>query len=327
MSGKVLFAQDMDDAGKKLLKENGFEIVMAPKEDPEVMKELIADCVAVFSKTFFLTEDILKAGKQLKVVAKHGVGIDNVVDLDTATRLGLYVVNAPLSNSSSVAEHTVCGMLAYAEKVVQMHHAAQIADFEQQNCGGMYEIGGKTLGLIGLGNIGRRVAKMAGLGFDMKILGYDPFVKKETLPDYIQLTDDMDEVFRQADFVSLHLGATKDTIGMVNKSKFALMKPTAVFLNLARGALVVEEDLVEALKSHQIYGAVLDVFAQEPVTADNPLLHLDNVLLSPHSAALTNEALVRMSHDGAQGIVEIMSGKKPTWCVNYDAVNQKKDGV
>lgn len=324
MSGKVLFAQDMDDAGKKLLAENGFEIVMAPKEDPEVMKKLIVDCDAVFSKTFFLTEDILKAGKQLKVVAKHGVGIDNVVDLETATRLGLYVVNTPQANSSSVAEHTVCGMLAFAEKIVQMHHAAQIADFEQQNCGGMYEIGGKTLGLIGLGNIGRRVAKIAALGFDMKILGYDPFVKSDTLPNYIELTDDMDRVLREADFVSLHLGATKDTIGMIRKEQLSEMKPSAVFLNLARGALVVEEDLVEALKTRQIAGAVLDVFAQEPVQADNPLLHLDNVLLSPHSAALTNEALYRMSYDGARGIIEILTGKKPTWCVNYDAVNRQK---
>ena len=325
MSGKVLFAQDMDDAGKKLLAENGFEIVMAPEEDPEVMKKLIVDCDAVFSKTFFLTEDILKAGKQLKVVAKHGVGIDNVVDLETATRLGLYVVNTPQANSSSVAEHTVCGMLAFAEKIVQMHHAAQIADFEQQNCGGMYEIGGKTLGL--LVNIGRRVAKIAALGFDMKILGYDPFVKSDTLPNYIELTDDMDRVLREADFVSLHLGATKDTIGMIRKEQLSEMKPSAVFLNLARGALVVEEDLVEALKTRQIAGAVLDVFAQEPVQADNPLLHLDNVLLSPHSAALTNEALYRMSYDGARGIIEILTGKKPTWCVNYDAVNRQKANV
>ena len=119
MSRKVLMAQDMDPAGKNLLVENGFELVMAPVEEEEVMKSLITDCEAVFSKTYFLNEEILKAGTKLKVVAKHGVGIDNVVDLETATRLGLYVVNTPQANSDSVAEHTIAGMLAISQKTVK----------------------------------------------------------------------------------------------------------------------------------------------------------------------------------------------------------------
>ena len=129
MSRKVLMAQDMDPAGKNLLVEEGFELVMALKEDEEVMKKLIADCEAVFSKTFFLNEEILKASTNLKVVAKHGVGIDNVVDLETATKLGLYVVNTPQANSDSVAEHTIAGMLAISQKTVKMHRATQEADF------------------------------------------------------------------------------------------------------------------------------------------------------------------------------------------------------
>lgn len=320
--GKVLFAQDMDKAGKLLLQENGFEVVLAPKEDKEVLKSLIADADAVFSKTYFLDEEILSAGKQLKVVAKHGVGIDNVVDLATATKLGLYVVNTPLANSLSVAEHAVAGMLAFSEKTVRMHEAAKVADFAAQDEGGMHEISGKTLGLIGLGNIGRRVAKIAGLGFDMKILGYDPFVRKETLPEYVELTDDINRIYKESDFISLHLGATPQTIGMVGKEQFEMMKDSVVFVNMARGSLVKEDALVWALESGKIAGAVLDVFAQEPVQADNPLLHQKNVLLSPHSAALTDEAMANMSRDGARGIVEILTGKKPTWCLNYDNVNE-----
>ncbi|HIU75517.1 MAG TPA: hydroxyacid dehydrogenase [Candidatus Pelethocola excrementipullorum] len=321
---KVLMAQDVDEAGKKYLVDNGFELVFAKREDPELMKELIKDCEGVFSKTFFLSEDILSAGKKLKVVAKHGVGIDNIVDLDTATKLGLYVVNTPLANSDSVAEHTIGGLLAFSQKTVEMHQATLKADFEAQNCGGMHEIGSKTIGIVGLGNIGRRVAKIAACGFDMKVIGYDPYAKADVLPDYIEYTDDLDHIYQEADFVTLHLGATPQTIGMMGKKQFEKMKDTAVFLNLARGALMVEEDLVEALTTGQIAGAVLDVYASEPIEPDNPLLKLDNVLLSPHSAALTDEALANMSYGGALGIVEVLTGKKPSWCLNYDAVNEKR---
>lgn len=325
MSRKVLMAQDMDPAGKNLLVENGFELVMAPVEEEEVMKSLITDCEAVFSKTYFLNEEILKAGTKLKVVAKHGVGIDNVVDLETATRLGLYVVNTPQANSDSVAEHTIAGMLAISQKTVKMHLATQKADFAAQDCGGMHEIGGKTVGIIGLGNIGRRVAKIAANGFDMKVLGYDPYTDKKNLPDYIEYKENIEDIYMNADFVTLHLGATPSTIGMVGRKQFDMMKKTAIFMNLARGALMIEEDLTDALQTGNIAGAVLDVFATEPVEAENPLLKMDNVLLSPHCSALTDESLARMSYDGARGIVEILTGRKPAWCLNYDAVNAKNN--
>lgn len=324
---KILFAQDMDDAGKILLKDAGFELVFAPEEDPEVMKTLIRDCEAVFSKTFFLTEDILRAGEKLKVVAKHGVGIDNVVDLDTATKLGLYVVNTPLANSDSVAEKTIAGILAFSQKIVQQHMATKRFDFEFQNCGGMHQIMEKTIGIVGLGNIGLRVAKIAALGFSMKVIGYDPFVKPENIPSYVEYTEDVNQIYKEADFVTLHLGATPQTIGMMGKEQFAMMKNTAVFVNIARGALVVEDDLAEAIKSGEIAGAVLDVYSTEPALPDNPLIGLENVLLSPHCAALTDEAGANMSRDGARGIKEILSGEKPTWCLNYEAVNKVRGNM
>ena len=320
MGKKILYAQDMSESGKNLVREAGFEIVMAPEEDPELMKELIKDCDAVISKTFFLTEDILSAGKKLQVVAKHGVGIDNVVDLATATKLGLYVVNTPCANSDSVAEKTIAGILAFSEKIVKQHLATK--ELESQNCGGMHEINEKTIGIIGLGNIGRRVAKIAAEGFSMKVIGYDPFVKKELLPDYIEYTEDINQIYKEADFVSLHLGATPQTIGMIGKEQLKMMKKSAVFVNIARGALVVEDELAEALKTGEIAGAVLDVYSTEPAKPDNPLIPLDNVLLSPHCAALTDEAMDKMSYDAARGMVEVLTGKKPTWCLNYDAVNE-----
>lgn len=326
MRRKILYAQNMDESGKKLVEEAGFEVVLAEKEDPELMKELIRDCEAVVSKTFFLTEDILKEGKKLQVVGKHGVGIDNVVDLATATRLGLYVVNAPQANSDSVAERTIGGILAYEQKTVRQHLAAKNFDFASQDCGGMHEINHRTLGIIGLGNIGRRVARIAAMGFSMKILGYDPFMKPNAFLEYVEYTDDINKLYKESDYITLHLGATSQTKGMVGLEQFRMMKKTAVFVNMARGALVVEEDLAEALKTGEIAGAVLDVYSTEPALPDNPLIPLDNVLLSPHCAALTDEAMEKMSYDAAKGMVDILTGKKTAWCLNYDEVNKMRNG-
>ena len=194
MGYKVLLAQDVSESGKELLRENGCEVVLAPREDPEVMKELIQDCDACFSKTFFFSEDILKEGKKLQVVSKHGVGVDNVVDVATATRLGLYVVRTPLANMDSVAEHTLGAILALAKNMLPLEKAARRADFDAPLSFESHDIGGKTLGIIGLGNIGRTLAKKAHGGFDMEILGYDPFVKKEDLPDYITCVEDVDDI-------------------------------------------------------------------------------------------------------------------------------------
>lgn len=322
MGYKVLLAQDVHDSGKKLLRDNGFEIVLSPIEDENTVKELIQDCDAVFSKTFFLNEEILRSGEKLKVIAKHGTGIDNVVDIDTATRLGFFVVNTPLANCVSVAEHTITGMMAFAKKLVKMDAETRKGNFRANECGDLHEVLGKTIGIIGLGNIGRKVAKIAALGLDMKIIGYDPYVKSETLPDYINLLSEIDEIFKQSDFVTLHLGVSAETKGLVDKTKFALMKSTAVFMNFARGPIVIEKDLIDALKNGVIAGAVLDVYESEPVSSDNPLLNMGNVLLSPHSAAVTDEALSRMSYQGAQGIVEVLSGRKPTWCPNFDRIRK-----
>lgn len=325
MAYKVLLAQDVSESGKELLRENGYEVVLAPSEDPEVMKELIRDCDACFSKTFFFSEDILKEGKKLQVVSKHGVGVDNVVDVATATKLGLYVVRTPLANMDSVAEHTLGAILAMAKNMIPLEKAARKADFDAPLSYESHDIGGKTLGIIGLGNIGRSLAKKAHCGFDMEILGYDPFVKKEDLPDYITCVDDANDIFRNADYVSLHLNASPENDNFVNRERLEMMRPSACLLNFSRGSNVNEADLYEALQNHVIAGAALDVFAQEPVEQDNPLLTLENILLSPHCAALTVEAMDRMSYQGCQGIVEVLSGKKPTWCMNYAEVHAMRE--
>ena len=355
MPYKVLVADQVSDSGIQLLRDNGYEVIFAPNKERETLKALIADCDAVFSATTFFDEELLSAGKKLKVVSKHGVGIDNVVNADTATKLGIYVVRTPLANMNSVAEHTITAMLALAKQVVPMDTAmrdyvtvdapnhpvhtevidgreTQVPDSEllafesapslRTRC----EIGGKRLGIIGVGNIGKSLAKMAALGFDMKVLGYDPFVDPKVLAQthpYIEMTNDPDEIFRTCDFVSLHLSASPENNQFVDRRRLELMKPTAFLINFSRGSNLNETDLYHALKEHRIAGAALDVYADEAHFSGNPLRSLDNVLLSPHCSALTVEAMDRMSYQGCQGIVEILSGKKPTWGVNYEEVSRK----
>lgn len=325
MAFKVLLTQNVAEEGKRLLRENDCEIVLAPEETEEAVIACIADCDAVFSKTLFLDEKILSSGKKLKVVGKHGVGVDNVVDVDVATRLGIYVINTPYANMLSVAEHTMAAILALAKNVVELNAAIRGNDFGASQRIISMDVCGKVLGLVGLGNIGRIVAQKAYFGFDMKIIGYDPYVNRENIPDYIEVVGDVDGIFKNSDFISLHLNASPKTAGLVNKSKFQLMKRSAYLLNFSRGIIVNENDLINALKNGTIKGAALDVYAKEPIEADNPLLKMDNVLLSPHCAAVTTEALDRTSYDGCMGIVEVLSGKKPQWCLNYMEVNAKKN--
>lgn len=320
MSYKVLLAQDVSQSGKDVLKQAGYEVVIAAKEDVKLIKEMIVDCDAVFSKTFFLSEDILAAGKTLKVVAKHGVGVDNVVSVDTATKLGILVVRTPLANMNSVAEHIMAAMLALAKNIVPMDSAVRRADFNAPERYVSNDISGKILGIIGCGNIGRSLAQKASQGFGMQVLAYDPFIDESALPEYIHITSNVDDLLKTADYVSLNLAAAPMNNDFINLEKLQKMKPTAFLLNFSRGSNVNEKDLIFALKTGLIKGAALDVFTKEPVEKDNPLLSLPNVLLSPHCAALTVEAMDLMSCQGAMGIVEALSGQRPRWCLNYDEV-------
>lgn len=316
MAKKIFIPQEIAESGKIFLRENGYEIKESNDHSTDALKRDIADCEAVLSKTLFFPEEVLKAGKVLKVIGKHGVGPDNVVDVATATRLGIYVVNTPTANANSVAEHTIGFIIALAKRFITMDRATREGDFDIPARLNSVELEGKTLGLAGLGRIGTAVAKKAYFGLDMKVKGYDPYAQKAGLPDYIEIVDNSDDIFSSSDFVSLHMPSTLETKGMIDAGKLKLMKPNAYLINCARGNLINEVDLIKTLKSKLIAGAALDVFEDEPPKPNNPLFALPNVILTPHSAALSKEALDRMSYYAAMGIHEVLSGKKPTWPVN-----------
>jgi D-3-phosphoglycerate dehydrogenase len=243
------------------------------------------------------------------------VGVDNI-DLEAATRLGIWVTNAPESNSNSVAEHVIGLIIACARNTIRCDREFRDGNFEIRNQLIGMDLEGKTLGILGLGRIGTLVAKKASLGLDMKVVGYDPYISADRVAPEIQKIDNWDQVFKTCDFVTLHLPSTSETRGIVGKRELSLMKSSAYLINAARGEIVNEAELVEALKAEQIAGAGLDVFEKEPPDRDSTLLTLDNVVLSPHNAALTEESMIRMAIHAARGIDEVMSGNRPSWPVN-----------
>lgn len=311
---KVLIPQDIREEGKAYLRDRGYEIKMSGPSVEE-MKRDVVDCHAILARMAPLSAEVLEAGKELRVIGRHGVGVDNV-DMGAAARLGITVTNTPESNAGTVAEYAFGMIIALARHFVAGDKATRSGDFSFRNHRPGSDLEGKTLGVLGMGRIGRQVAKKARFGLDMKVIGYDPFVDPAGFPEYVDKIAEKAALFRNADFVSVHIPSTSDTRNSIGEREFALMKNTAYFINAARGDLVDEEALVRALAGGGIAGAGLDVYTREPPPADHPLFALDNVILSPHNASLTTECMSRMALHAAEGIDDVLSGRTPRWPVN-----------
>ena len=315
MSFKVLIPQDITDAGKNFLMENGCEVLIGSASDPETIMREVVDCDAILARTAQYPKEVIAAAPKLKVIGRHGIGVDNI-DVKYCEDNGIYVTYAPLSNSNSVAEHTLYLILCCARNAMLIDSEFRAGNFEIRNKAKGMDLDGKVLGLIGLGRIGQMVARKAVFGFNMKVIGYDPYLKPENVPEGITALHTMDEVLRQSDFVSLHIPATPETRKSIGLAQFKMMKRSACLINAARGEIVNEADLIEALEQGIIRGAGLDVFEQEPPAKDNKLLAMKNVVPTPHNAALTQESMDRMGLHAAMGIVDVKDGKVPAWAVN-----------
>ena len=312
MGFKVLIPQKVVVEGEQYLLERGYEIVTSDGITVDALKAAVVDCDAILARTAEFPAEVLEAGKKLKVIARHGVGVNNI-DVATATKLGIQVTFTPLANSNTVAEQTIGMLLALSRNLLYIDRQFRQGNWEIRNKLQGTDLAGKTLGIAGLGRIGTLVAKKAN-AFDMKILAFDPFIDAGRIPEYVTRVNSLEDIFAQSDFVTLHMPFEKKLVG---KALFELMKPTAYFVNLSRGEVVFEEELIAALTDKKIAGAALDVFEPEPPDmVNNPLFKMDNVILTPHNAALTKEATMRMAVHAAQGIDEVLTGKAPTWPVN-----------
>jgi D-3-phosphoglycerate dehydrogenase len=318
MACKVLIPQDVAQPGKDYLRARGHEIKMGSGVTADAIAADVVDCDAILARTAPFPAKVFEAGKKLKVISRHGVGYDNI-DVAKATELGIWVTFAPESNADTVAEHAIGCIFTLARNFLQLDRETRAGNWGVRDKLLGFDLSGKVLGIVGLGKIGRRVAQKASRGLDMKVVGYDPFLELEQIGEFATPVTSMEEVFGAADFVSVHIPGGAATKGIINKKLFAVMKKTAFFINASRGDVVAESDLIEALRNGTIAGAAIDVYEKEPPPKDNPLMNMGNVLLTPHNASQTRECMIRMALHAAQGIDEVLSGKRPTWPVNDPA--------
>ena len=311
MKEKIYVSEPIAPQAIKLLEEH-FEVVQG--RDINHIAQEAQGCSGILVRVARITAEIMDAIPTLRVVAKHGMGVDNI-DVEHATERGILVVNAPYSNLNAVAEHIVMLMLALSKRTVRMDRLTRAGGFAQRNQYMTMELEGATLGIIGMGKISRLVVKKLS-GFGMNILASDPYVRQSDLADLNVTLLPASEVYARADFVLVHTSLVPSTFHLIGAEQFKAMKKTAYFINAARGAVVDEAALIEALQSGEIAGAGLDVFEQEPPAKDNPLFAMENVIVSPHNAALSHKALIAMAMDSAGGIVDYLSGRKPAYPVN-----------
>ncbi len=263
------------------------------------------------------TRSLMAACPALKVVGRHGVGLD-IVDLPGATELGVAVVHAPGSNSNSVAEHAIMLMLACAKQAVVVDQRTRKADWGKGRWESLFEMHGKTLGIIGVGNIGRRVAKTAG-ALGMRVIGYDKYVPADEMRNRgVEPMPDMASVLRQADVVTCHTPHTAETHHMIDAAAVAQMKDGVIFINTSRGKTQDENALVAGLESGKIRAAGIDVFEEEPASSDNRFFQLENVIVSPHIAGVTRESTRNTALQVTAEMLRVLRGEKPHVLGNPD---------
>jgi D-3-phosphoglycerate dehydrogenase len=310
---KVLIPEKLADPGIELLRQD-FEVDVRLGLTPDELLETIGDYDGLIIRSATqVSAEVIDHADNLKAIGRAGIGVDNI-DIGAATKHGVIVANAPESNTVAAAEHTLGLMLASARRIPAADSSLRNGEWKRSAFKGV-EVSGKTLGLIGLGHVGAIVARGA-LGMGMRVLAYDPYVSEDRMRQVnVEPAETTDEVFEGADFVSLHVPRTPQTMGLVNEDSLAKMKPTAFLINVARGGIVDETDLYNALKEGTIAGAALDVFAEEPTT-QSPIFTLPNVVVTPHLGASTAEAQDRAGITAAEQVATALRGAVPIHAIN-----------
>jgi len=310
---RVLITEALAESGVELLRKD-FEVdVLLGLSHEELLKKIGEYDGLIIRSATQVTAEVIERAESLKAVGRAGIGVDNI-DIEAATKRGIIVANAPESNTIAAGEHTLGLMLAAARHIPAADESLRGGEWKRSKFKGV-EVAGKTLGLIGLGHVGQIVARGA-LGMRMRVLAYDPYVSEDRMRDMnVGRAETVDEVLAQADFVSLHVPRNPQTTGMINAEALERMKPSAYLINVARGGIVDEGDLYNALKEGTIAGAALDVFKEEPTT-ESPLFVLPNVVVTPHLGASTVEAQDRAGVTAAEQVAVALRGQVPMNAIN-----------
>ena len=317
MKPLVVVAGAIHPEGIKQLESETRVVVSEQVTEAGLLREAREAAGILFRARPACTRSLMAACPRLKVVGRHGVGLD-IVDLPAATDLGIAVVHAPGSNSDSVAEHAMMLILAVVKNAVVVDRRTRMADWGGDRWKGNFEIKGKTLAIVGVGNIGRRVARMAA-AFGMRVIGYDPYVKPDELRARgVEPMPDLPTLLGQADVVTCHTPHTTETDHMINARTIAAMKDGVIYVNTSRGKVQDEEALLAALQSGKIARAGIDVFEEEPVSSDNRLLHLENVIASSHIAGVTRETSSAISLQVTAEMLRVLRGERPHVLGNPD---------
>jgi len=309
---KILVADSIAEEGIQSLRSRA-QVDVKTKLSSEKLKAIIDDYDALIVRSGTqVRAEVIELGKKLKVIGRAGVGIDNI-DVDAATRNGIVVVNAPTGNTVAAAEHTIALMLALARNVPQANSCLKSGKWQREAMVGT-ELRNKILGIIGLGNVGSEVAKRA-QAFEMLVIAHDPFVSEDYARNLEVEMVPLDQLLREADFITLHVPLTAATKNLIGSKELAKLKPVARIINCARGGLVDEEAIVKAIKTGKIAGAAFDVFDKEPMT-DSPLFTEDKIIVTPHLGASTIEAQTSIAKDIADEVLAVLQGRFSKYAVN-----------
>jgi len=315
MATKILVKEKIAPSGIEMMQKAGFEVVVGTDWDHEEFLKRLPEFHALIVRSGTkVTKEVLEHATNLKVIGRAGIGVDNI-DVEEATRRGIIVCNAPQSNIVSAAEHTIALLLALLRWIPQAHYALKYEHRWERNKFTGVEFTDKTAGIIGLGRVGSIVAqKLRGMG--VKVIGYDPYVSDERFAQLgVERVEKLEELLQRADFITIHLPKTKETVGLIGDREFQLMKDGVYLVNTARGGIVSEESLIRFLKEGKVAGAALDVFEQEPCT-ESPLFEFENVIVTPHLGASTVEAQDKAGVMIAEQVIAALKGEFVSAAVN-----------
>ena len=320
---KVLLAEAIDEAGMKVLA-GKVDIVISPDPSGESVGQRLKEAHGLIVRTATkVTRSMIKSAPRLEVISRTGGGLDNV-DIEAATESSVVVCGVKGPQDRFVAELAVSLIMALSKQIFYLNAEVRKGNFKSRYEYRPVGLFGKRVGLIGLGRIGRIVADICHrLG--MEVWGYDPYLKSDDLhlPGLV-FTKEREEMIKTSDFLSVHVPLSNETQGLIGRKELSWMKPTAFLINTSRGEIIDELALIEALQQGKIAGAGLDVFAKEPPEASHPFFQMENVILTPHTGALTRDAAAQLAEGAAQNTIDVLEGRKPSYSINWDEVVRKK---
>ena len=315
---KILAADGISEKGTELLSKE-FDVTVKDKISAEELLETIGEYDALMVRSASkVTAQVIEKADKLKIIGRAGVGVDNI-DLAAATKKGIIVINSPGGNTIAATEHTFAMMLSLARNIPVANETMQQGQWNRKKYVGV-ELKGKTLSVVGMGRIGSGVAERA-IAFGMNVMVYDPYINAERAANLGVTVGTLEEVIKAADFLTVHMPLTPETKGMIGEKELKQMKPTARLINCARGGIIDEAALADAVKNGTVAGAAIDVFTSEPIAEDNPLLNVPGIILTPHLGASTVEARIGVSVDVAEGIRAALKGEPVLSAVNMIRVD------